>query len=225
MTSPITSASAFDEFAREYEQWYDSHPFAYQSDIEAIRRFIPSYGPGVEIGVGTGRFSVPFSITIGVDPSEAMAGIARSRGITVHLARAERLPFQTKHFDFALMVTTPCFVENPQAALGEAHRILKPSGSLILAIIDRETPLGKSYKAMKSSNKFYRDATFYSTPQVLGLLRSVWFTHFQTYQTIFSNPDSMTAPDPVREGYGEGAFVVVQSVKQSKQNEHSHSHQ
>lgn len=217
MTSPITSASAFDEFAREYDQWYDLHPFAYQSEVEAIRRFIPSKGLGVEIGVGTGRFSVPFSIIVGADPSEAMAAIARSRGITVHLARAERLPFQSEHFDFALMVTTLCFVENPHAALKEAYRILKPAGSLIIAIIDKETELGKAYEAMKSSNKFYRGATFYSTPEVLNLLPSTGFSQTHICQTLFSNPDAMTALDPVCDSYGEGAFVVISSIKQPKE--------
>jgi ubiquinone/menaquinone biosynthesis C-methylase UbiE len=210
-------ASPFDSFASEYDRWFDSHPFAYQSEIEAIRRFIPSQELGVEIGVGTGRFSSPFSIAIGADPSESMAAIARSRGITVHLALAERLPFQSEHFDFALMVTTLCFVQDPHAALGEIHRILKPNGLLILAIIDKETPLGKRYEAMKSFNKFYAKATFYSTQQVLDLLRQNGSIQPKTRQTIFSNPESMIALDPIRDGYGEGAFVVIRSIRQSKE--------
>jgi ubiquinone/menaquinone biosynthesis C-methylase UbiE len=210
-------ATVFDNFALEYDQWYDLHPFAYRSEIEAIKRFIPSEGLGVEIGVGTGRFSVPFSITVGVDPSESMAAIARSRGITVHLAKAERLPFESEHFDYALMVTTLCFVENPQATLKEVHRILKPHGLLILAIIAKETQLGKAYEAMRSSNKFYAEAIFYSTQQVLDLLHQSGFIQPETCQTIFSNPESMTALDPIRNGHGEGAFVVIRSTKQSKE--------
>lgn len=213
MSSSILKLKAFDEFASEYDRWFDSHAFAYQSEVEAIRRFVPDKGLGVEIGVGTGRFSVPFSITIGVEPSEAMAAIAHSRGITVHLVRAEQLPFESEHFDFALMVTTLCFVEDPQAALSEAHRILKPAGSLILAIIDKDTELGGTYEALKASNKFYREATFYTTSEVLALLQQVGFTRIVACQTIFSDPETMNASDNVRDGYSEGAFVVLSATK------------
>ena len=90
MNNISRDVTVFDQFAEEYDRWFDSHVFVFQSEVEAIRRFVPTKGLGVEIGVGTGRFSVPFSITICVEPSPAMAAIAHSRGITVHLARAEQ---------------------------------------------------------------------------------------------------------------------------------------
>lgn len=124
------------------------------------------------------------------------------------------MPFESEHFDFALMVTTLCFVENPQAVLTEVHRILKAAASLVLAIIDKETGLGKAYEAMKSSSKFYADASLYSTSEVLDLLHQAGFNQFRICQTIFSHPDLMTTPDPVIDGYGEGAFVVIASIKQ-----------
>jgi ubiquinone/menaquinone biosynthesis C-methylase UbiE len=214
----LMKPTVFDSFAAEYDRWYDEYAFAYQSEVEAIQRLIPSRGLGIDIGTGTGRFSVPFLITIGADPSESMASIARSRGIAVHIARAENLPFDSEHFDFALMVATLCFVKDPQAALAETYRILKPSGSIILGIIDRESRIGKVYEAMKAINKFYREATFYSTAGVLQLLTQAGFATAQVCQTIFSNPDSMNAPDPVRDGYGEGAFVVIHAIKQSRES-------
>lgn len=41
-----------------------------------------------------------------------------------------------------------------------------------------------------------------------------WFETYKTCQTIFSNPETMTAKDIVKEGYGEGAFVVISAIKQ-----------
>lgn len=203
----------FDKFAKEYDQWFETHAFAYQSEVEAVKRFIPSEGIGIEIGVGTGRFSVPFNITVGVEPSEQMAAIAHSRGITVHISRAEQLPFDSEQFDFALMVTTLCFVDNPKLILKEAGRILKPGGKIVVAIIDKESSLGRTYEAMKASNKFYSRAKFYSTKEVIELLHHAHFNQIQTCQTIFSNPDTMTMPDTVKDGYGEGAFVVISAIK------------
>lgn len=206
------TTNAFDKSAQVYDQWFETHAFAYDSELIAARECLPGSGLGIEIGVGTGRFSSPLSIPIGVEPSESMAAIARSRGIAVHVARAEALPFESGHFDFALMITTLCFVENPLVALSEAYRILKPNGILILGIIDRETKLGRAYESRKRSSAFYRDATFYSTAQALALLRRARFDVTDIRQTIFSNPDTMNAVDPVLDGYGKGAFVVIRST-------------
>jgi hypothetical protein len=49
-----------------------------------VRSLLPAGGYGVEIGVGTGRFAVSLGIAVGVEPSPAMAELARRRGIEVH---------------------------------------------------------------------------------------------------------------------------------------------
>lgn len=205
--------SPFEEFAAEYDNWFETHRFAYQSEVKAVRRFIPPQGVGVEVGVGTGRFSASFNITIGVEPSEKMAAIARSRGIDVRISCAEKLPFGSQSFDFVLMVTTLCFVENPLLALQEAVRVLKPNGRLIVAIIDKESTLGKKYEAMKASDRFYEGAKLFSSQEIIKLLEPLGLIMVQSCQTIFSDPETMTAPDVVKEGYGEGAFVVVSALK------------
>ena len=203
----------FNQFAEEYDGWFDSHTFTYQSEIEAIKRFIPQKGKGIEIGIGTGRFSIPFGIKVGVEPSERMASIACSRGIDVRIAQAEDLPFDNEQFDFVLIVTTLCFVSQAELALKESERIIKRNGKIIVAIIDKESPLGKTYESMKVSNKFYKDATFYTTKEIIDLLEHTNFGDIKICQTIFSNPDIMTAPDSVKNGYGEGAFVVLSAIK------------
>lgn len=207
--------NAFNQFALEYESWFDIHTSAYLSEVEAIRRFIPDKGLGIEIGTGTGRFSIPFGIKIGVDPSNGMASIARSKGITMYISRAENLPFASESFYFALFVTTLCFVDNPKLALQEAYRILKSQGRIIIAIVDKESFLGKIYESMKATDKFYSNATFYSTQEVIKFLHQTNFNQIQTCQTIFSNPDNMKAPDIVKDGHGEGAFVVILAFKQN----------
>ena len=215
MTSPSSNISVFDQFATEYDAWFDTHIFTFQSEVEAIRRFIPEQGLGIEIGVGTGRFASHLNISIGVEPSESMSLIARSKGIKVLKAYAEQSPFDNNSFDFALMITTLCFVEDPDKALSEVMRILKPGGNFILGIIDKETELGRTYESMKNSDKFYRNARFYSTNEVIQLIQKCGFDYLNACQTIFSNPDTMTTPDLIRDGYGEGAFVVINSIKPS----------
>jgi SAM-dependent methyltransferase len=80
---------------------------------------------GVEIGVGTGRFSTPFGIRIGVEPSRNMAQIAKTRNILVCQAIGERLPFRDGQFDFALLVTVVCFVKDVATLLQEVRRVIE----------------------------------------------------------------------------------------------------
>jgi SAM-dependent methyltransferase len=207
--------STFNQYAEEYDKWFDRNPFAYESELLAIKRFFPRHGKGLEIGVGTGKFAVPLGIKVGVEPARAMAVIARQRGIEVYEAVAENLPFENGTFDFVLMVTVLCFLRNPQTALGEIARVLKPEGSLIIGMIDRESFLGKIYESRKAISLFYKDAQFYSVPEVIDMLKRTGFIHMQICQTIFKTLHEITGPEPVEDGFGKGGFAVLSSEKAS----------
>ncbi|MBF8277875.1 MAG: methyltransferase type 11 [Candidatus Brocadiaceae bacterium] len=201
--------NAFEEAAVEYEEWFETYKWVYLSEVEAVRKFIPETGEGIEIGVGTGRFSIPFGITVGVEPARAMAEISRKRGVTVYKSNAEHLPFQDNSFEFALVVTTLCFLEYPFQALKEIKRILRPAGKIVIGMLDEESPPGKLYEKKRKKNKFYRNARFYSVNQVLDSLKKLAFDNIQTVQTIFKNPDRIQSLEPIKECFGEGLFVVI----------------
>ena len=201
--------NAFEEASVEYDEWFEAHKWVYQSEVEAVRKFIPKTGEGIEIGVGTGRFSVPFGIKVGVESARAMAEIARKRGIHVYEAKAENLPFHANSFDFALMVTILCFLQNPLQALQEIKRILKPHGKIIIGMLDEDSPLGKTCGEKRKESKFYEDARFYPVNQVLDWLKKLKFDNLQTVQTIFKNPDEIQRLETIEEGFGKGLFVVI----------------
>jgi len=73
----MDGVAVFDKHADEYDRWFDENQQIYQAEVNALRRFIPKTGLGVEVGVGTGRFSTPFGIRIGVEPSRNMGTCAR----------------------------------------------------------------------------------------------------------------------------------------------------
>ncbi len=210
----LSGIDVFDRFAREYDQWFIENSFAYMSEVEAISRYIPANGTGVEVGAGTGRFSIPFGIKTGIEPSEEMARLARSRGLFIIRALAEELPFADETIDYVLMVTVICFLTDLLAAIKEIRRVLKPGGRLIIGFIDRESLLGKRYESMKDSSKFYKGARFYSVPDVMAILKSSGFHDLQVCQTLFTNPKDMVRCDPVRGGHGEGGFVVLMGIRQ-----------
>ncbi len=205
-------SEVFDKHANEYELWYEKYTHAYLSEIEAIKPHIVE-GLSLEIGVGSGRFARPLNIDFGLDPSMEMLKFAKNRKIKVIKGIAENLPFKKESFELVLMVVTICFLEDPKRALFEIKRVLKPKGRVVIGFVDKESFLGKIYLAKKDKSVFYRVAKFYSTKEILQLLKETGFTPLLITQTLFKPLEEIKAPEPVKEGYGEGGFVVVSAEK------------
>jgi SAM-dependent methyltransferase len=203
----------FERHTGRYEEWFEKNRLVYRSELRAVRELLPLSGVGVEIGVGTGRFAEPLDIQFGVEPSKNMALVAVGRGVQIIRGLAESLPLGAGRFDFALMVTTICFLDDALTALKEINRILKPAGVLLVGFIDRQSFLGGEYERNRAQNPFYRDATFYTTTDVTTLMEKAGFGDFAYRQTIFQRHNS-EEEEPAKEGFGRGAFVVVKGRKQ-----------
>jgi len=209
----------FERHAARYEEWFEKNIFAYKSELQAIRYLLPKRGTGVEIGVGTGRFAGPLGISAGVEPSKVMRQMAREKGIEVVDGVAEALPFDDCQFDFALMVTTICFVDDIETSFKEAFRVVKPAGFFINGFVDRNSSLGKFYQKHRAKNVFYKIATFYSVDEVIPYLKKAGFRNLTFTQTIFHALKEITEVETIKEGYGEGSFVVVSGMKPGVKNE------
>jgi SAM-dependent methyltransferase len=201
----------FEAYHRRYDDWFVRHAAAYQSELLAVRALLPLRGLGLAIGVGTGRFAAPLGVQVGIDPAREVLDYAANRGILTVRAIAETLPFSDSSFDYVLSVTTICFVDDATAMLTEACRILKPGGELVIGFIDRTSDLGQHYLAHQVENVFYREATFYSANEVEQLLRDTGFTEPVWVQTLSKTLEETDEIEPLRAGYGQGAFVVVKA--------------
>ncbi len=199
----------FESFSEIYDAWFERNEEKYRLELEAIKALIPSEGEGLEVGIGTGRFAAPFGIKIGIEPSEKMAQKARDMGIRVIKGVAEKLPLEDALFDFVLMITTICFVDDIQRSFEEVHRVLKKGGCIIVGFIDKESQLGKEYQKNRAKSKFYKAATFFSTIEVLEHLKEAGFDNFEIKQTLLPQPKT----EMIIDGYGEGSFVAIKGVK------------
>ncbi|MEA2030206.1 MAG: class I SAM-dependent methyltransferase [candidate division Zixibacteria bacterium] len=209
----MAKVNPFEKHTSDYENWFEKNHFAYTSELNAIKEQLPKNGDGLEIGVGSARFAAPLGIEFGIEPSSRMRKIAKQRGIEVIGGIAENLPFANAQFDYILMVTTICFLDDIGKAFREAHRVLKKSGYFIVGFVDKSSTLGKLYEKNKNENKFYKVATFYSADEVISHMKQAGFGEFNFVQTIFHTLNEITEVEPVKNGLGQGSFIVISAKK------------
>jgi SAM-dependent methyltransferase len=205
----------FDTHPDEYDLWFIQNQNVFQSELKALRNVFSAEGRGVEIGVGSGIFAEPLGIPEGIEPSEAMRNRAKQRNIKAINGIAENLPYPDRSLDFTVMITTICFVDDVYKSMYEAHRVLKDGGSLIIGFVDKDSPVGREYLAHKEESVFYREAVFYGTEELYGILDDTGFIIEKTCQTVFGKLDEVNGVQDVLEGYGKGSFVVIKAGKRT----------
>ncbi|MBN1520612.1 MAG: class I SAM-dependent methyltransferase [Spirochaetales bacterium] len=208
----MPKTKAFDEYRDRYETWFERYKAVYESELKAIRQLLPA-GRGLEVGVGTGLFASALGISDGVEPSTVMAELALARGVHVCRGRAEKLPYHSGTFDYGLMVTTICFVDNPRRAIRELGRVVRSGGFVIMAFVDKASPLGQVYLKFKKNDVFYRKAVFYSVAEVTAILERGGFLIQDARQTVFGQLDDIKEIQEPRPGTGTGGFVVLRAQK------------
>jgi len=211
--------SVFDALAHRYDEWYERPfgPSAFMAELRCLRRVMPSFGRGLEVGVGTGRFASALGVQVGLDPSRTELLIARTRGIEPVQGVGEALPFRAESFDLVLLVVTLCFVDEPVRVLGESARALRPGGSLVLGLILKESPWAQFYlqKALQG-HPIYRLARFYSYDEVEAFLKAAGLRPSQVASTLLEEPQD-TAPvrsREVRDGFWAAAgFTCIRALR------------
>jgi ubiquinone/menaquinone biosynthesis C-methylase UbiE len=172
----IASRSVFDDFAVDYDRWFDDNTTIYRGQLHMLRAVVPAGGCGLEIGSGSGRFSAPLSIRCGIDPSLPLLRMARERGTEVVAGEGEHLPYRPRSFDYILMMTVICFLAEPAAVFREAFRVLVPGGTLVAGFIEAGGKIEERYRHEMTKGWFLQHARFRTPEEVRGFFSGAGFT-------------------------------------------------
>ncbi len=200
----------FDREVEEYEEWFKTNDKLLASELAAIKEIIPTSGKGIEIGVGTGIFASRLNIRDGLEPSEKMVAEAMKKGINVFHGVAENIPVDEGSYQFALMVTVDCFLDNVFKTFSEVYRILVNDGVFIIAFLDKATSLGQLYEKNKHLHRSYQHANFHTSAEIVSILITAGFEIIDKKQTIYSLENTL---QETKSGVGEGVFAVIKARK------------
>jgi SAM-dependent methyltransferase len=141
----------FDEsMSRQIEGTYTTGDVIEQRRV-LLDLLAPNAGDAVlDIGAGPGFLACELAEAVGptgrvhgVDPSEAMLSLARSRDrpphaapVTFGVGDANALPFPDASFDIVTSTQVYEYVEDIAGALAEARRVLRPGGRLLVLDTD-----------------------------------------------------------------------------------------
>ncbi len=114
----------------------------------------------LEVGPGNGRYTVATAkyvgptgkvVTVDIEPRmiERAARRAQAAGVInldARVANVYDLPFEDAHFDAAYMITVIGEIPEPERAMREFFRVLKPGGTLAFSevLLDPDYPLART---------------------------------------------------------------------------------
>lgn len=136
-----------DDASGSYARWYEgSVGRAYRQILaERVLAHVRDAGSILDAGCGTGAYSGILADSdararvVAFDASRAMTrharGATRPASIDFLQAAAEVIPFQTGSFDAVVSLHMLEFAHDPDTAMHELARVLKPGGMAVIAVL------------------------------------------------------------------------------------------
>lgn len=205
------SERAFDPVAQLYDAWFDT-PLGHtvdelEKDLLYRLADLRPWERAVDVGTGTGHFALDLealgATVVAVDLSLPMLAVARSKAPLAHLVcgDAAALPLRDGGFDLVFSVTMLEFVANPERALSEMWRLVRPGGRLVIGMLNALSPWAWARRHESRTHKTpFDDAHFCYPWEFIRLLRR--------YGPVSWNSSVFVAPS----GAGLGSAWTLERV-------------
>lgn len=231
--------AVYDEYASAYDQWFMNNENLFVSEAKMVAKALEVCGRTLSIGCGSGLFESYLKrecgivVTDGVEPSEAMAAIARKRGMTVTICTAEDYvapePYETVMFNGC-----PSYIADLGKAFRNAYASLVPGGRIAVMDVPKESGYALIYNLAMSLGtwdhpllegikppdpypiEFVKSAHWRTRAEVLGCLKDAGFVNPHAYQTLLRYPcrSNDSVEEPI-EGCDRGSYVAIVAEKPS----------
>ena len=169
MSAYVSTAKPYRGLGMEgaIAKWYAALTRKSLGDFRALAQRtaqeLPPQSAVLEVAPGPGYFAIElaklgdYQIT-GLDISETFVEIARANAATAgvkvdfRLGNASNMPFGEESFDFLLCRAAFKNFSEPQRALEEMHRVLKPGGQALIIDLRRDTSKESINQAVNDMN-------------------------------------------------------------------------
>ena len=228
----------FDEYAATYDAWFLDNPNVLESEVRLVASTLRNAGRVLSVGCGSGliekimRDEFGITVTDGVEPSPAMAEIARKRGMDVTEATAEEFDYPAGEYDTILFNGSPSYITDLDTVLSKVYAALKPGGRVVLVDVPKESTYGLMYNLAKALGtwdhpllegayppnpypiEFVNVANWRTTAEKIALLEKNGFRNIESAQTLTTHPlySDLAAEEPVP-GHDRGDYVALTAIK------------
>lgn len=228
----------FDQYAAQYDAWFLENPNVLLSEVRLVASTLSQSKNILSVGCGSGLFEKimrdDFGITVsdGIEPSPAMAEIARKRGLNVTIATAEDMELPQDVYDTILFNGCPSYITDLEKVIRKVYAALPQGGRIILIDVPKESTYGLMYNLAKALGtwdhpllngtyppnpypiEFVNVANWRTTAEKVDLLNAAGFRQLSFAQTLTTHPlySDLKAEEPV-EGHDRGDYVAVTAIK------------
>jgi len=160
-----------------------------------LKKYVRAGDIWLDAGCGSGRLSRVIRLlgaqVVAVDGSPRMIETAKNESIGLddnmtytHMDTIEVLDFQSDSFDSALCSSVIEYVEQPEKAIYELFRVIRPSGILLISVPNRFSPIRLAQKLARKVCKVFGKDVFqyisvskhaYSSDEIRRLLQKIGF--------------------------------------------------
>ncbi len=229
---------SFDEYAATYDAWFLDNPNVLASEVALVASTLGDAGRVLSVGCGSGLFEkimrdeMGIDVRDGVEPSPAMAEIARKRGMNVTEATAEDFDYPAGTYDTIIFNGSPSYITDLDTVLRKVHAALPAGGRVVLVDVPKESTYGLMYNLAKALGtwdhpllegtyppnpypiEFVNVANWRTTAEKIALLEKNGFGSITSAQTLTTHPlySDLATEQPVP-GHDRGDYVAVTARK------------
>lgn len=229
---------SFDIYANDYDSWFIENSNVLETEVKLVASCLKDSGDVLSIGCGSGLFEKimadKYGLTVrkGIEPSAAMAEIARKRGMEVTIGTGEEADYGVEEFDTVLFNGCPCYMQDLGLALRKAYAALRKEGKIVVIDVPKESAYGLLYNLVLSVGtwdhpllegctplmpypiELVKQANWRTTAEKVELIKESGFVNLEFSQTLTAAPcyTHENVEEPC-EGFDKGSYVAITAYK------------